>query len=327
MRECHGDLHLNNIAFFEHDLTIFDCIEFNEEMRWIDVMSEIAFVVMDLRDRGRPDLSYRFLNAYLEITGDYEGLRVLRFYLVYRAMVRATVCGLRAAQLEPGDAKASALGECRSYLNIAKQYAQPPRPAIIITHGLSGSGKTTRSQWLLEVIGAVRIRTDMERKRQFGVATGTLGHSGIDSGIYAPEATRETYLRVLELARSATTAGWKTIVDATFLRRWERRLFRDLASDQGVPFVIVTFVADETTLRERIVRRLRDQHDASDADLAVLEHQLETQEPLAPDELRDTISYETQTLPGKTHRAAPWCGVLDRLLALAPAVAAKVTSS
>jgi aminoglycoside phosphotransferase family enzyme/predicted kinase len=327
VRECHGDLHLNNIAFFEHELTIFDCIEFNEEMRWIDVMSEIAFVVMDLRDRGRPDLSHRFLNAYLEITGDYDGLRVLRFYLVYRSIVRAMVSALRAVQLKPGDGKTSALGECRSYLNIAKHYAQPPRPAIIITHGLAGSGKTTWSQSLLEVISAVRIRTDVERKRQCGLARGTRTHSDIDSDIYAPETTRETYLRVLELARSATTAGWKIIVDAAFLKRWQRRLFRDLASDLSVPFVIVTFVADETVLRDRILRRLRDQHDASDADLAVLEHQVETQEPLAPDEQRDTVSYETQTLPGKTHRAAPWRGVLERLAALAPEVAEKAISA
>src|SRR6266516_4567782 len=91
VRECHGDLHLGNIARIDGELTIFDCIEFNPALRWIDVMSEVAFTVMDLEDRGRADLSHRFLNAYLERTGDYSGLAVLRFYLVYRALVRAKI--------------------------------------------------------------------------------------------------------------------------------------------------------------------------------------------------------------------------------------------
>ena len=120
VRECHGDLHLGNIAFVEGELTIFDGIEFNEEMRWIDVMSEIAFTAMDLRDRGRPDLAHRFLNAYLEITGDYDGLSVLRFYIVYRAMVRAKISRLRADQLGASDAQAAALAEYRGYLNMAR---------------------------------------------------------------------------------------------------------------------------------------------------------------------------------------------------------------
>jgi hypothetical protein len=169
VRECHGDLHLGNIAFVDGRLTIFDCIEFNDEMRWIDVMSEVAFAAMDLRDRGRPDLSHRFLNAYLEITGDYDGLGVLRFYLVYRAMVRAKISRLRARQLAPGDPQAAALAEYRAYLNLHDTTHKRRGPRIVITHGLAGSGKTTLSQSLLEMIGAVRIRTDVERKRLHGL--------------------------------------------------------------------------------------------------------------------------------------------------------------
>jgi aminoglycoside phosphotransferase family enzyme/predicted kinase len=326
VRECHGDLHLGNIAFFEHELTIFDCIEFSEGMRWIDVMSEVAFAAMDLRDRGWPDFSHRFLNDYLEITGDYDGLSVLRFYLVYRAMVRAKVSRLRAEQLGPGDAKAAALGDYRGYLNIARHYAQPPRPAIVINHGLAGSGKTTQSQALLEMIGAVRIRTDVERKRLHGLPAGARERSAIDAGLYAAEATRQTYLRALQLARGATAAGWRVIVDAAFLKRWQRRMFRDLAAELGIPFIVITFVAEEATLRERITRRLDDAHEASDADLAVLEHQLQTQEPLAPDELSDTVVYEAQAPLGKAHLEAHWRGVFDRLAAAPSDVAAKLVS-
>jgi hypothetical protein len=318
VRECHGDLHLGNIAVVDRELTIFDCIEFNEEMRWIDVMSEVAFVTMDLHDRGRPDFAHRFLNAYLEITGDYAGLNVLRFYVVYRAMVRAKVARLRAEQLAPGNVKSAALAESRGYLKIAADYAQPPCPALLITHGLAGSGKTTLSQALLELIGAVRIRTDVERKRLHGLPVAARDRNGIDAGLYAPEATRETYLCALQLARVATSAGWRVIVDAAFLKRWQRQLFRNLASELGIRFTIVDFVAVTRTLRDRVTQRLRDPREASDADLAVLEHQVQTQEQLAPDELDHTFVYEPQRPLGEARLPESWRGALDRLAA-APA--------
>jgi aminoglycoside phosphotransferase family enzyme/predicted kinase len=315
VRECHGDLHLGNIAFVDGELTIFDCIEFNEEMRWIDVMSEVAFVVMDLDDRGRPHFAHRFLNAYLEITGDYDGLNVLRFYLVYRAMVRTKVSCLRAEQLASGDAKAVALAEYRDYLKIAEQYAQPSRPALIITHGLSGSGKTTLSQPLLEMIGAVRVRTDIERKRLHSLPAAASDRSGIEAGLYSPEATRQTYLRALQVARDGTIAGYRMIIDAAFLKHWQRQLFRDLASELDVPFIIVDFIAGKATLHERVAQRLHGPHGASDADLAVLEHQHRAQERLEPDELPDTVTYDAQSPLTEARLPARWRGVLDRLAA------------
>jgi len=313
VRECHGDLHLGNIAVLEGQPLIFDCIEFNEEMRWIDVMSEIAFTVMDLTDRGRADLANRFLNAYLEISGDYDGLSVLRFYLIYRAMVRAKVARLRAAQLALADAVPAWCTEYHGYVQLAKGYARPSRPAIIIAHGLAGSGKTTLSQALLETLGAVRIRTDIERKRLHGMRPTDREHAGMDAGLYASEATLATYLQALALARSATYAGYVTIVDGAFLKRWQRQFFRWLAAEHGIPFVIVAFVAKEATLRERIARRLHEANDASDADLAVLEHQLQTQEPLAPEELADTVVYDAEAPLLEARSPTQWGGVLDRL--------------
>ena len=245
IRECHGDLHLGNIARIEGEITIFDCIEFNDAMRWIDVMSEVAFTVMDLQDRGRGDLGQRFLNAYLEITGDYAGLSVLRFYLAYRAMVRAMVARLRAAQLGSGDARGAVLAEYDGYVDLARSYAQPPRPAIILTHGFAGSGKTTLSQALLEVLGAVRIRTDVERKRSHGYGARARSQGAIDRGLYTPEATEATYRRVCTLAGGVVAAGHVAIVDATFLKRWQRDLFRQLAS------------AAACSVRDRDLRRQR----------------------------------------------------------------------
>lgn len=315
VRECHGDLHLNNIALVDNELVIFDCIEFNEQMRWIDVMSEIAFTAMDLRDRGRPDFGHRFVNAYLEITGDYEGLSVLRFYLLYRAMVRAKIALMRAQQLGDVARKEDALVEYHGYLDLAAHYAEPPTPGIIITHGLAGSGKTTLSQPLLETVGAVRIRTDVERKRLHGLAAAERDRTGLDEGVYAAESTSETYTRALYLARIAASAGFRVIIDGAFLKRWQRSMFEDLAVELEVPFVIVTFIAPEPILRERIAKRLRDVNEASDADLAVLEHQLRTQEPLGADELVHSIHCDAQAAIADATQPAHWRAVLDRLSA------------
>ena len=313
VRECHGDLHLGNIAVIAGEPLVFDCIEFNDAMRWIDVINEIAFTMMDLQDRGRADLAYRFLNAYLEITGDYDGLGVLRFYLVYRAMIRAKVICLRAGQLAPGEASNALASEYRRYIELAKSLAKPSRPAIVITHGLTGSGKTTLSQALLETIGAVRFRSDVERKRLHARSPTERNQAGSETTLYAPESTRRTYLHLASLARGTTTAGYVTIVDAAFLKRWQRNGFRELAAELGVPFVIAGAVANQATLRARIMRRLHEGNDASDADVAVLEHQLLTQQPLAPDELSDAVVCDADSLANASRSSKPWAEVLDRI--------------
>ena len=319
IRECHGDLHLGNIARIDGRLTIFDCIEFNDSMRWIDVMSEVAFTVMDLQDRKRADLAWRFLDAYLENTGDYAGLAVLRFYLAYRAMVRAKIDRLRAAQLEAGDSQSSVLTDYRGYVELARAYAQPPQPGIVITHGFSGCGKTTLSQELLETCGAVRIRSDVERKRLHGLASREHSRAGVDRGLYTPAATDATYRHMRALARDVVAAGFTIIVDAAFLDRWQRDLFRTLASDMQVPFAVVSFSARESTLRGRIALRAASGQDASDADLAVLEHQLRTHEALGPDEREYAIDYDAEAPLEHARTPDAWLPVLTRL---APAGAA-----
>jgi len=313
IRECHGDLHLGNIARVDGELTIFDCIEFNAAMRWIDVMSEVAFTVMDLQDRGRDDLARRFLNAYLERTGDYAGLAVLRYYLVYRALVRAMVARLRAGQLDPGDAQRALVAEYGGYVALARSYAQPPRPALIVTHGLAGCGKTTLSQALLEAIGAVRIRSDVERKRLHGLDALERRDAGVAQGLYAPAATEATYDRLRVLAQGTLDAGWTAIVDATFLRRSQRESFRALAAKLQVPFVILAFEAKEATLRRRIAQRQAGNRDASDADLAVLAHQIATREPLATDEKMSLVAYDAEAPLEAAHVPAAWAAVRARL--------------
>jgi aminoglycoside phosphotransferase family enzyme/predicted kinase len=313
VRECHGDLHLGNVARIDGELVIFDGIEFNEEMRWIDVMSEVAFTVMDLQDRGRADLAHRFLNAYLERTGDYGGLAVLPFYLAYRALVRAKIARLRAAQLDAGAAKGTAIAESRGYLQLARGYTERPRPALIVTSGLSGCGKTAISQALLETIGAVRVRSDVERKRMHGVAPLERRDEPGAQRLYAEASTEATYDRLRTLARDILGAGRIAIVDATFLRHAQRESFRALAVKLGVPFVILAFEASEASLRERIVRRRAAGGDASDADLAVLAHQIATREPLTADESAYAIAYDAETPLEAARAPAAWVELAGRL--------------
>jgi len=313
VRECHGDLHLGNVALVDGRLTIFDCLEFNAELRWIDVASEIAFVAMDLADRGRVDFAHRFVDAYLAATGDYAALPLLSFYLAYRALVRAKVACLRGAQLAPGVAKTALAAEFRGYLRLAEGYARPTRGAIVVTHGLAGSGKTTLSQSLLETVGAIRVRSDVERKRLAGLAATAGSGSEVAGGLYSTDATARTYERLADLAHLIVDSGRVAIVDATFLARRQRDRFRALAADMLVPFVIVAFTAREPVLRERIAARARRGDDASEADVAVLDHQLATQEPLAADEQACVVSYDAEAPLAGARSAERWHPVVARL--------------
>jgi aminoglycoside phosphotransferase family enzyme/predicted kinase len=285
IRECHGDLHLGNMVLLDGKVRIFDCIEFNEDLRWIDVISDVAFAAMDLEHRGRPDFARRFLNAYLERTGDYGGLEVLPFYFVYRALVRALVDVIRSGQLAAGaDPKRELEKDFHSHLDLAESWIQPRKLSLTITYGVTGSGKTTGTQAIIERDGAIRVRSDVERKRLFGLRPdeSSLGPSG--KAIYTREATDRTYEQLAGHATSIVRAGFPVIVDATFLTRCRRGRFHKLAKELGVAFRIAAFEADEATLRQRVTARLAKGKDASEATIAILNDQLAAREPLSADE-------------------------------------------
>jgi predicted kinase len=251
---------------------------------------------MDFEDRGRRDLAWRVLNAYLETTGDYRGVVVLRFYLVYRALVRAKVHALRARQHGIEDAERARLGSAaRDYIALAARYAYPATPLLIITHGLSGSGKTTAAQVLLERFGAVRVRSDIERKRLHGLPPLARSGSVPGGGLYTTELTHATYEHLLSLACGILEAGYTVVVDAAFLRRAERDAFRALAASLHVSFRILAFAAPIDVLKKRVVQRFGAGADASEADLAVLERQLEFRERLEPVEEASTVQIDTAT--------------------------------
>jgi len=271
VRDCHGDLHLDNLLWLEGSIAAFDAIEFDPALRWIDVIDDAAFVVMDLAAAGRRDLAMRFLCGWLDAGGDHDALPALRLACVYRALVRAMVAIQRDQPMA-----------ARRYAAQALQWMRPGEPRLVITFGLPGSGKSWVSQQLLQRLGAIRLRADVERKRLFGLPMLADSHrAGLD--IYGADATARTYSLLLTRARSALEAGWPVVLDAAFLLRHERAKARNLARELGVPFEIVECTAEREVLLQRLAQR---QGDASEADAAVLERLSSIVEPLDDDERR-----------------------------------------
>ena len=321
VRECHGDLHLGNIAWVDGEPCVFDCIEFNPALRWIDVAAEIAFTVMDLADRGRADLGWRLLDAWLAATGDYSSLHGLRFYLCYRALVRAKVATLRLAQPHGDEAVEGARlrQEEAGYVALAATLSRA-QPMLMITHGFSGSGKSHGASWLLERLGAVRVRSDVERKRLAGMAAHDHGAAGaaVGASLYAADATRQTYDRLESVARSALEGGFPVIVDAAFLLASARDRFRQLADALQVPFAILSFSAPEAELRARVAARARTGQDASDAGPAVLEHQLMAAQPLRPDECSLAVDIDASASAAVDALEQASCILVERCMRGAP---------
>jgi len=293
VREGHGDLHLANLLRLGDEVVAFDAIEFNDALRWIDVASDIAFTWMDLCHTGQAGLAHVLLSEWLDASGDVSAPAVLPFFAVYRALVRAKVAGIRWTQLGAAgdDPAAPALEAVRTYLGLASRLAglppDPPAPALVITHGLSGSGKTWAStRWLAAQADgrAIRLRSDVERKRLHGLAALAASGSGLNTGLYSVQAHGDTYASLRARAAALLDQGWRVIVDAAFLRQHERQAFAGLAQARGLPFAILACEAPVDVLRERICARQATDRDASEATLAVLEQQLGWVEPLTDEE-------------------------------------------
>ncbi|HMO15753.1 MAG TPA: AAA family ATPase [Pirellulaceae bacterium] len=279
VRRCHGDLHLKNIVLLDGRLVAFDGIEFNEDFQWIDIVNEVAFTLMDFAARGRADLGWTFLDAWLGQIGVDDGLRLLRLFVVYRALVRAKVTWLNPGNHPENRVQENLTSYIHSsgapwdkYLKIASTFAFDIRAKLAITHGFSGSGKSTLALRWLQRHGGVRLRSDVERMR--------INHiSHLDR--YSPQGKRLVYDRLLELAREVVDAGLPVIVDATFLQADDRLRFQHLAAEMGVGYEIVHAEAPFEELRRRIENR---QADPSEATVSVLESQIRSHDPLRSDE-------------------------------------------
>ncbi len=319
VRELHGDLHLANLVRIDQRILPFDCIEFSAALRWNDTISDLAFLTMDLRRRGHAEFAYPLLNRYLERSGDYAGMRLLRFYEVYRALVRAKIAMIRR-DAASGAARAAAQRELEAYLGLAQARAAGTRAALVLMHGLSGSGKTRLSSGLIGTLPALRVRSDVERKRLHGLDAAQHSGSAPGAGIYTVAASAQTYALLAQAAHAIIAGGETAVVDAAFLRRADRARFRALAQTLGVPLLLVSCSAPPEVLRARLQRRAASGTDASEADLAVLERQLASAEPLDADERARAIEVAT------TQGVAP-DDLAQRLRARLPVAAGAATLS
>lgn len=289
VRECHGDLHCGNILTVAGQVRVFDGIEFNTALRWIDVAQDLAFVWMDLQCQGRRGLAARLLNDYLERCGDYGSLALLPYYRVQRALVRCKVFLLRSLAGSRG--RSAALLQAQRYLAFAHACIAPAAPALLIAFGLAGSGKSWLCNALVEPLEAVRLRSDVERKRLFSTAAARGATALPTQGMYGQAANAATYRRLAQLAQQGLAAGFVMVVDATFLERRRRLAFRALARHGQVPFLLLHVDAPLPVLASRLAARARAGKDPSDADMAVLACQMErcAAQGLRPGEAADVI--------------------------------------
>ena len=298
VRQCHGDLHLANIVWHEGRFVPFDSIEFSDALRWIDVASDVAFLAMDLESRGRGDLATTFTSSWIEAADDHHAAVVLPVYLIYRAMVRATVAAIRSMQSNVGQhadpaAAAAANAESDRYLALAERLLVDRRPLLVATSGVSGSGKTTVTGEVAAALGAVRLRSDVERKRIAGMAATDRPHDAVqEAAIYSPESTRRTYARLAKLARLILASGTSVVVDAACNRRWERRMLADAAREAGVPMVWLSLEVPEEVAVARVAARQAVGTDASDASVDIVRAQFAAREPILPDECTRTSNGE-----------------------------------
>ncbi|MFG3453940.1 AAA family ATPase [Stutzerimonas stutzeri] len=283
IRECHGDLHLGNATIIDNKVVLFDCIEFNEPFRLIDIASDAAFLAMDLEDRGLKCQARRFLNGWLERTGDYSALELLSLYKAYRALVRAKVSLFRLHQEQDAVQRRVILRQYRSYANLAESYSAIPSRFLAITHGVSAVGKSHVALRLVEALGAIRLRSDLERKRLYGEPT-ERHDVAVNAGIYSAEATEATYERLHSLAEAALNAGFSVVIDATYLQQSQRQAAWQVAESTGVPFIILACEAPDAVIEQWLTQRQAEGGDPSDATMAVVKAQQASREPLSESE-------------------------------------------
>ncbi len=291
VRECHGDLHLANITQFEGRVTVFDCIEFNEPFRWIDVINDLAFLLMDLESRREHSLANLILNTYLEYRDDYDALPLLPLYKAYRALVRGKIALFTLGNPSLSDEqKAGLMQQYQDYAQLAEDYSHIPNPYLLATVGLSASGKTCTSAAMAGELGLVRLRSDVERKRMHGLSPLDQSQSSTGSNLYTEEATEKTYLRLAELADKLLASGMPVIIDAANLKEKERSLFARLAEAQGIPFALIHCEAPDDLRRDWVRKR---KGDASEATVELLDEQKGWFEALTTEEKTHTIHLHT----------------------------------
>jgi aminoglycoside phosphotransferase family enzyme/predicted kinase len=274
-RECHGDLHLANLALIDGTVTAFDCLEFNPLLRWIDTLSDVAFLFMDCHERGRADLAYTFLNAYLNTCGDYRGAELLSYFAAYRSLVRAKVAALRWEQ-SPAAAGAA---EFVRYLEWAHNLLARPTGTLVLMCGLSGAGKSYVAERLAPRLPGGHLRSDVARKALAGLAATARTDSPVGGGLYTPGRSDAVFAHLAAVARELLGNGEHVIVDATFIEHERRAALLAMAQDADAQAHVVWCTAADAVLRERIATRTAAGRDPSEANLDVLAAQQARFEP------------------------------------------------
>jgi hypothetical protein len=282
IRECHGDLHARNIVRLAGRLVAFDCLEFEPAFRWIDVADELAMLLADLDWRGQPRLAHAFLGGYLSCSGDYQALRVLPLYRAHRALVRAKVAALNAQATADAALRASCCAEMDALVERAGRALRRRTPRLLVLCGLPGSGKTWLSQALGVRLGAVLLRSDVERRRLAGLPPLARSDSALGAGLYTPAASAAVYEHLARCAQDVLGGGFTAIVDASFAARADRERMAALAARLGVQSWLIHCSAPYALLQQRIAQRARAGQDASEADAAVLAWQQQRFEPVEP---------------------------------------------
>jgi uncharacterized protein len=287
VRECHGDLHTGNVVRWDGALHAFDCLEFEPALRWMDVAQEIAFLLADLDARAATAHAHAFVSGYLARSGDYCACPGLALYQAHCALVRAKVMALSA-----DDRAAGPIGFTQ-FVDAAERALAPRHPVLVVMMGLSGSGKSWLAARLAPLLGAIHLQSDIERRRLAGLQPGQRSGSALQSGLYAPQATDDVYVHLARSAGRLLRAGWSVIVDATFATRDRRAMLRRLGLELGVPPHVIACQAPLELLRQRIAQRARQASDASEADTAVLDWQMQRAEPLRSDEGLPVLEVDT----------------------------------
>jgi aminoglycoside phosphotransferase family enzyme/predicted kinase len=273
IKDCHGDLHLEHINLRPQGTCIYDCIEFNERFRYIDIASDIAFLAMDLDYNGYNDFANFVISEISKRMEDEIIFEIIDFYKCYRAYVRGKVESIRSSETEiPGEERKASREKARKYFRLALNYALfGSRPALIVIFGLIGTGKSTLAHALSEELSCKVVSSDKVRKEIMGLRPTERRYEEFDKGIYAPNITDITYREVLNRGRREIESGKTVILDASFSRMKFRKLVLHEAEALGITIYFIQTKADERTIRKRLIEREEKSQVISDGRLEIFE--------------------------------------------------------
>ena len=290
IRELHGDLHCEHVCFAPEGIQIFDCVEFNPDLRRFDVAAEIAFLLMDLECRGAGELGRTFLDRYVELSEDRELPELLSLYKCYRALVRGKVYALQAAKMSDAAGR---------YFDLAYSYTWDEfKPFMILVCGLTGSGKSTLARALGRRLGLPVVSSDVTRKTLAGpLAEPQLASYG--EGIYNPAMTERTYASLVEQAEPLMLDGRGAILDATFRGQAHRAAVIALARKNRVPLVVIHCRLSEGLAQDRLAKRSAAGNDISDGRWEIYAAQKESFEPVVDVPAESYLVLDTELSPAE----------------------------